>query len=76
MYKLIAQLPEMDRIIISLELEEIKQAEIARITGLGESNIRVRIHRIKVKLHQEFLHHESIWFKQFMALQKSRPITR
>jgi RNA polymerase sigma-70 factor (ECF subfamily) len=60
LYKLIAQLPELDRIIISLELEEIKQAEIARITGLGESNIRVRIHRIKEKLHQEFLHHESI----------------
>ncbi|MBK8610094.1 MAG: sigma-70 family RNA polymerase sigma factor [Chitinophagaceae bacterium] len=54
LYKCIAELPETDRIIISLELENIKQAEIATIVGLSESNIRVRIHRIKEKLHQKF----------------------
>lgn len=54
LYKCIAELPETDRIIISLELENIKQAEIASIVGLSESNIRVRIHRIKEKLHQKF----------------------
>lgn len=47
LYQLISELPETDRIIISLELEEVKQAEIAHITGLSESNIRVKIHRIK-----------------------------
>lgn len=54
LYQLISELPETDRIIISLELEEVKQAEIAHITGLSESNVRVKIHRIKEKLTQKF----------------------
>ena len=54
MYKCIAELPETERIIISLELEEVKQAEIAKIVGLSEANIRVKIHRIKEKLTQKF----------------------
>ncbi|MDN3691255.1 RNA polymerase sigma factor [Chryseobacterium tructae] len=56
LYQFISELPETDRIIISLELEEVKQAEIAQITGLSEANIRVRIHRIKEKLTQKFKH--------------------
>lgn len=58
LYQFIAELPEMDRILISLELEELKQAEIATITGLSESNVRVKIHRIKEKLSQKFTEHE------------------
>lgn len=54
LYKSISELPETDRIIISLELEDIKQAEIAEIIGLSEANIRVRIHRIKEKLTKKF----------------------
>nr|WP_315026236.1 RNA polymerase sigma factor [uncultured Chryseobacterium sp.] len=54
LYQYISELPETDRIIISLELEEVKQAEIAQITGLSESNVRVKIHRIKEKLTQKF----------------------
>jgi len=54
LYKCIAELPETDRIIISLELEDMKQAEIANIVGLSEANIRVKIHRIKEKLTQKF----------------------
>ncbi|MBE8727228.1 RNA polymerase sigma factor [Flavobacterium hungaricum] len=54
LYKCIAELPEADRIIISLELEEIKQAEIAKIVGISEANVRVKIHRIKEKLTQKF----------------------
>jgi RNA polymerase sigma-70 factor (ECF subfamily) len=57
LYQCIAELPETDRIIISLELEEVKQAEIATIVGLSESNVRVRIHRIKEKLTQKFKSH-------------------
>lgn len=56
LYQFISELPEADRIIISLELEEVKQAEIAQITGLSEANIRVKIHRIKEKLTQKFKH--------------------
>ena len=54
LYKFISELPETERIIISLELEEIKQAEIANIVGLSEANVRVKIHRIKEKLMQKF----------------------
>jgi len=58
LYRFISQLPETDRIIISLELEEVKQAEIATITGLSEANIRVKVHRIKEKLSKKFNQHE------------------
>lgn len=54
LYACISELAETDRIIISLELEDIKQSEIAKIVGLSEGNIRVRIHRIKAILTQKF----------------------
>ncbi|ASK30689.1 RNA polymerase subunit sigma-24 [Chryseobacterium sp. T16E-39] len=57
LYQFISELPETDRIIISLELEDLKQAEIATIVGLSESNVRVKIHRIKEKLTQKFKQH-------------------
>ena len=50
----IAELNEIDRIIISLFLEELPQAQIAEIVGLNHSNIRVRIHRIKANLTGKF----------------------
>ncbi len=50
LYKAIAKLPEMDRLIISLYLEDLKQSEISQITGLSEVNVRVKIHRIKSAL--------------------------
>jgi RNA polymerase sigma-70 factor (ECF subfamily) len=58
LYQCIAALPELDRIIISLELENVKQAEIAGIVGLSEANVRVRIHRIKEKLALKFSSYE------------------
>ena len=58
LYKLIAELPEMDRILISLELEDVRQAEIARITGLSEGNVRVRNHRIKALLTKKIRAYE------------------
>lgn len=54
LYKCIAELPETDRIIISLELEEMPQAEIAQVVGLSDVNIRVKVHRIKEKLAKKF----------------------
>lgn len=39
LYQCIAELPEIDRLIISLELEDIKQAEIASIVGISEANV-------------------------------------
>jgi RNA polymerase sigma-70 factor (ECF subfamily) len=58
LYKCIAELKEIDRIIISLELEDIKQTEIAAIVGISEANVRVRIHRIKEKLILKFNSYE------------------
>ena len=58
LYKSISELSETDRIIISLELENLKQSEIAAIVGLSEANIRVKIHRIKEKLTQKFKNYE------------------
>lgn len=58
LYRCIAELPETDRLIISLELEDVRQAEIAKIMGLGESNIRVKVHRIKEKLAKKFENYE------------------
>jgi len=58
LYKCIAELKEIDRILISLELEEIKQSEIAEIMGISEVNVRVKIHRIKEKLALKFKEHE------------------
>jgi len=57
LYKSIGELPEIDRIIISLELEDVKQAEIAAIVGLSETNVRVKIHRIKERLTQKLQAH-------------------
>jgi RNA polymerase sigma-70 factor (ECF subfamily) len=58
LYKCIAELPETDRLIISLELEDVKQAEIAKIVGLSESNTRVKIYRIKERLAKKFESYE------------------
>lgn len=57
LYNCIAELEEMERIIISLVLEDLPQAEIAAIVGLSPGNIRVRIHRIKEKLAIKFKAH-------------------
>ena len=54
LYTCIAELPETERIIISLELEDVRQIGIAKIVGLSETNTRVKIHRIKEKLTQKF----------------------
>ena len=58
LYQCIAELPEIDRLIISLELEDIKQAEIASIVGISDANVRVKIHRIKEKLTQKIEKYE------------------
>jgi RNA polymerase sigma-70 factor (ECF subfamily) len=45
--KSILQLPLIDMIIISLVLEDVSSKDIAKIIGLTDSNVRVRIHRAK-----------------------------
>ena len=51
MEKAIAALPEQDRQIIRLHYyERVKTDEIARRTGLSQSNVLVRLHRIRDRL--------------------------
>ncbi len=50
LYKAIGQLDEVERLMIMMVLEEVEYEEIARIMGVTENNLRVKIHRIKAKL--------------------------
>lgn len=47
LYSRIHELPEVDRSVILLSLDRLGYTEIAEITGLSESNVGVRLHRIK-----------------------------
>lgn len=60
LYKAINQLPEADRLIISMVLEEIPYDEIADAVSISEGNLRVKIHRIKQELTKLFFKHEHI----------------
>jgi RNA polymerase sigma-70 factor, ECF subfamily len=57
LYTCISELEETERIIISLVLEDLPQADIASVVGLSDVNTRVKIHRIKEKLAKKFKDH-------------------
>lgn len=50
LYACINQLPEMDRLIISMVLEDVSYKEISEITGITVNNVGVKINRIKKAL--------------------------
>ncbi|CAN5195946.1 sigma-70 family RNA polymerase sigma factor [soil metagenome] len=60
LYKCISQLPETERVIITLVLEDKPYDEIAAITGITEVNLRVKIHRIKKQLTQIYNSHAGL----------------
>ena len=60
LYKAIHQLPETDRLIISMVLEEITYDEIAATINITEGNLRVKIHRIKQELSKIFFKYEQL----------------
>ena len=43
-----------DRTLVSLYLEDVSTREMAEITGISESNVRVRIYRIKERIKNEW----------------------
>ncbi len=47
------QLSVIDKLLISLALEKLSMHEIAEIIGITESNVRVKIHRIKEALRKQ-----------------------
>lgn len=52
LYRAIGQLEEVDRVVIMMVLERIEYEEIAKVIGINETNLRVRIHRIKKRLKE------------------------
>jgi RNA polymerase sigma-70 factor (ECF subfamily) len=50
LYAAIRQLPELDRSLILLSLDGLSYTEMAAIHGLSESNVGVRLNRIKQRL--------------------------
>ena len=50
LYSWIAELAPVDRLLVSLYLEEMDSAEMAAVLGISEGNVRVKLHRIKNQL--------------------------
>jgi RNA polymerase sigma factor (sigma-70 family) len=52
--KILDQLPEIDRVLVTLfYLQNQNINEISSVTGLGESNVKVRLHRIRKKIYRD-----------------------
>lgn len=56
LYTAMAELSEVDRLIAGMLLEELPNPEIAGILGINEGNLRVKIHRIKLRLKKLIPH--------------------
>ena len=52
LYECIQRLPDLDKTLVSLFLEDASSHEIAEVLGISEINVRVRLHRIKKSLKQ------------------------
>lgn len=52
LYNAIAQLPEIDRIIISMVLEDLPQKQIGEVLGITENNVNIKVYRIKKQLKE------------------------
>jgi len=52
--KILDKLPEIDRVLVTLfYLNNHPVNEICEVTGLGESNVKVRLHRVRKKIYTE-----------------------
>lgn len=58
LYKAIAQLNEIDRIIISMVLEDIPQKQIGEVLGITENNVNIKVYRIKKQLKELLSNYE------------------
>jgi len=61
LYEAINQLSKIERAIIMLHLEENSYQEIAQIIGITETNVGVKINRIKKKLKTILTQKEALW---------------
>lgn len=60
LYKAIDSLTPAEKSFAVLYLDELSYREIAEITGLSESNVGVRLHRIKEKIKKWFSLHAGL----------------
>ena len=60
LYKCIAELEQNERMIITMVLDDMPYNEISEVFGISEGNLRVRIHRIKLKLTELYNRHERV----------------
>jgi RNA polymerase sigma factor (sigma-70 family) len=51
-FKALKKLNDADKALITLYLEDLSYQEIAEIIGISESNVGVRLNRIKTKIQQ------------------------
>ena len=55
LYIAIGRLNEMDRVIISMVLENIPQKQIGEVLGITENNVNIKVYRIKRQLKEILL---------------------
>lgn len=56
----VRQLPDIDRMMISLHLDGYQNEEIAEITGMQKANVALRLHRIRKKLAKKRQNYEGL----------------
>lgn len=64
LYGAIAELNEIDRIIISMVLEDVPQKQIGEVLGITENNVNIKVYRIKKQL-KELLSKNNVYGKGF-----------
>ena len=52
LYACVARLASVDRLLVSLYLEDLPSAETGAVLGISEGNVRVKLHRIKNQLRE------------------------
>lgn len=57
LYQAIAQLNAVDKLVIMMVLDGLEYESISEVMGINETNVRVKIHRIKKRL-KKILDHE------------------
>ncbi len=60
LYNAINELEKVDRLLITMFLDELAYKEIAEVLGMRENTIAVRIHRIKKQLTDIFNRYEKL----------------
>lgn len=60
LYTCISKLEENERLIITMVMDELPYPQIAEISGISDGNLRVKIHRIKLKLTELYNHYEKL----------------